>query len=183
MLRRRKGAWVGYYFNGRDSAGKRREIPLGSNLDDALTSYANLAAEPIGIIQKSAPIIIGMDAQEAKIFLQSLLSRTRQRAISAGVECALTITDLCALFEQGNGACALSGIPFTEKEIPGKRFRPWVPSIDRINPGGPYSKDNCRLICAYINIAMNQFGEKLLIYVARAIAKKQVEQDMGLLLD
>lgn len=180
MLRRKKGAWIGYYFNSRDDTGKRREIPLGSNLDEALASYSRLVAEQVGARQAQVPQI-GMDEQETRIFLQALLARTKQRAKASNIECTLTIADLYSLLEQCNGTCALSGIPFTEKEIPGKRFRPWMPSVDRIQSSGPYSLENCRLVSAYVNIAMNQFGEKLLVYVARAIAKKQVENEMNTL--
>lgn len=80
------------------------------------------------------------------------------------------------------GVCYLSGIPFSNKEIKGKRIRPWVPSVDRINSNEGYTLENCRLVCAYINVAMNQFGEKFLLYVARAITKKSMERDMDMLL-
>lgn len=47
MIRRiRKGTtgkiWVSYYYNGRDAAGKRKEIPLGSDLDQAKVEWARL---------------------------------------------------------------------------------------------------------------------------------------------
>lgn len=47
MIRRiRKGAtgkiWVSYYYNGRDAAGKRKEIPLGTDLDQAKVEWARL---------------------------------------------------------------------------------------------------------------------------------------------
>lgn len=34
--------WVGYYYNGRDEAGNRREIPLGSDLNEARIEWARL---------------------------------------------------------------------------------------------------------------------------------------------
>ena len=47
MIRRiRKGTtgkiWVSYYYNGRDAAGKRKEIPLGTDLDQAKVEWARL---------------------------------------------------------------------------------------------------------------------------------------------
>ena len=47
MIRRiRKGktgkVWVSYYYNGRDEAGKRKEIPLGTDLDQAKVEWARL---------------------------------------------------------------------------------------------------------------------------------------------
>lgn len=34
--------WIGYYYNGRDEQGKRKEIPLGSDLDEARVEWARL---------------------------------------------------------------------------------------------------------------------------------------------
>ena len=47
MLRRvrimKSGAvWVSYYYNGRDEAGKRKEIPLGTDLEEAKVEWARL---------------------------------------------------------------------------------------------------------------------------------------------
>lgn len=42
--RKRKSGktWVAYYYDGRDAAGKRKEIPLGSDLDQAKVEWARL---------------------------------------------------------------------------------------------------------------------------------------------
>lgn len=47
MLRRKKTlasgkVWVGYYYNGRDGDGKRKEIPLGTDLAEAKRKWAEL---------------------------------------------------------------------------------------------------------------------------------------------
>lgn len=51
MLRRTKAlksgkVWVGYYYNGRDEAGQRREIPLGPDLVAAKLKWAQLECQP-----------------------------------------------------------------------------------------------------------------------------------------
>lgn len=51
MLRRTKRLasgkeWVGYYYNGRNEAGKRVEIPLGSDLNEAKRKWAELECKP-----------------------------------------------------------------------------------------------------------------------------------------
>lgn len=51
MLRRtqkRKSGlkWYGYYYNGRDENGKRKEIPLGSDLNEAKRKWAELDCAP-----------------------------------------------------------------------------------------------------------------------------------------
>lgn len=39
--------WIGYYYDGKDEAGKRREIPLGTDLDLAKMEWAKLDAKPV----------------------------------------------------------------------------------------------------------------------------------------
>jgi hypothetical protein len=68
--------------------------------------------------------------------------------------------------ERAKGRCEVSGIPFNFKKREGKRRRPWVPSIDRIVAGGPYSFENCRLVCSGVNYAMNEWGPELLMFLA-----------------
>ncbi len=51
MLRRTKKLkngelWEGFYYNGRDDNGKRKEIPLGSDLNEAKRKWAELECKP-----------------------------------------------------------------------------------------------------------------------------------------
>ncbi|MCM1511995.1 MAG: hypothetical protein NC112_02630 [Oxalobacter formigenes] len=52
MLRRKKTlksgkVWVGYYYNGRDESGNRKEIPLGGDLAEAKRKWAELEGRPV----------------------------------------------------------------------------------------------------------------------------------------
>jgi integrase len=54
MLRRTKKLksgkiWIGYYYNGRDSSGRRVEISLGTDLDEAKRKWAELERKPISV--------------------------------------------------------------------------------------------------------------------------------------
>lgn len=58
MLRRKKvlasgKVWIGYYYNGRDENGRRKEIPLGPDLNDAKRKWAELEG-------KTPPIDAGL---------------------------------------------------------------------------------------------------------------------------
>lgn len=51
MLRRTKilksgKIWVGYYYNGRDDEGKRKEFPLGADLNEAKRQWAEFECKP-----------------------------------------------------------------------------------------------------------------------------------------
>lgn len=52
MLRRRKTLvsgriWTAYYYNGRDSDGRRVEVPLGTDLNEAKRKWAELDCKPV----------------------------------------------------------------------------------------------------------------------------------------
>lgn len=164
MLRRIRGNWQGYYYSKRVN-GKRIEIPLGSSLNLALEKY-----NAIDVDELFNPTI-DWDKELAK-----LLSRTKKRALAKNIPFNLTKSDIQNRFEFSDKRCQLSGIKFSDSIQPNVRFRPWMPSIDRIDPFGPYSIENTRLICSYVNIAINQFGEKQLLEVARKI-NRNLEQN------
>lgn len=74
------------------------------------------------------------------------------------------------------GACELSGLPFEFKTKGKLRKRnPNTPSVDRIIPGGPYTKANCRLILWWLNSALSNLGEEYALSVFRAIFIKRGE--------
>lgn len=55
MLRRKKTlksgkVWIGYYYNARDDAGNRKEIPLGGDLAEAKRKWAELEGRPVSRI-------------------------------------------------------------------------------------------------------------------------------------
>jgi integrase len=52
MLARKKKlksgtVWIGYYYNGRDDQGKRKEFPLGTDLNEAKRKWAELECKPV----------------------------------------------------------------------------------------------------------------------------------------
>lgn len=62
----------------------------------------------------------------------------------------LRLEDLISILEAQNYKCALSGDPLTCLREKGTQF--WNnASIDRINAGGSYTKDNIQLVCRAVN--------------------------------
>lgn len=62
----------------------------------------------------------------------------------------LTVEDLLFLLEKQEGRCALSGIKLTCLLEKGTVFKTNA-SLDRIEPGGPYVKENIQLVCRALN--------------------------------
>lgn len=45
------------------------------------------------------------------------------------------------------GRCEFSGVPF----VNGQQYHPFSPSLDRVDPGRGYTKDNCKVILLCLN--------------------------------
>jgi hypothetical protein len=156
----RKGA--GYYFVTR---GERKWIPLGSDRAAALAAHRTLLAalgygEPQGLLPDGYSV-------------RFLLGLVRRSARSRGLENLLTIEDVGELVHRANGRCEVSGIVFSGERDPGQRIRVYGPSVDRIDSSRGYALGNCRLVCAGVNVALNRFGEGLLLAM-RGVARTKV---------
>ncbi len=147
-----------YYFYAKMVGGIRNELSLGPDRDAAIVKLASRLRDT--------------DETWAKE-LRGLFSRTKKRAQSRSIPFSLTFEDVNQMFFQSDKRCTISGIAYSSETVDGKRFRPWMPSLDRVDPHGPYSRENCRLVCAYINIAINQFGEDQLLKVVGRIARRR----------
>lgn len=84
----------------------------------------------------------------------------------------LTREDLLSLLEEQNYLCAISGLPLTCQLEKGKRF--WSnASVDRIEAGGPYTKDNIQLVCRAVNSWRSDMPLDEFIKVCKAVASYQ----------
>lgn len=84
-----------------------------------------------------------------------------------------------SLWGQQHGLCAVSGLPMipdAPKPEQGTRS-PYTPSIDRIRPELGYVPGNVRLVLTAVNIALCDWGEGVLLHIARAMVKKNEEKE------
>jgi len=66
----------------------------------------------------------------------------------------------------------LTHLAFRETSVgEGKARRPFAPSLDRIDPGEPCSRRNCRLVLQAVNFALNAWGDDVLLAIAEAAIK------------
>ena len=92
--------------------------------------------------------------------LMSLRDMARDRAARYGLEFSIDIDWLLEQWQRQEGRCALTGLEMTLEIGDGsRRYIPFNPSLDRIDPKKGYTKENTRLVCTIVNIALNQFGE------------------------
>ena len=111
-------------------------------------------------------------AAEAEIlkFATLLVARTRQNCKKRRqLDFALTTADIKPLLDAAGWRCAVTRTPFS-LEFVGKH-RPYAPSIDRIDNARGYTRDNCRIVCSAVNIAMNVWGVEVLRRIAQHMRK------------
>ncbi|MCK5117861.1 MAG: hypothetical protein KAR44_14800 [Candidatus Aegiribacteria sp.] len=108
-------------------------------------------------------------ALSEKGIMTGLLSNAKDRARKKNIEYSIDREWLRSKLRLG--ICELSGIKFKKGSIGPFRANPFGPSIDKINPRGGYTKNNCRVICFCINMARSDWGDDVLIKMAKAILK------------
>ena len=112
------------------------------------------------------------DRNEVESHLIKKFAGIRIAAIKRNLEFNISIDDIINMARASKWKCSLSGIILTTKEFEGMRFRPYAPSVDRIDSSKPYTVENCRVVAAIVNIAKNTMDDDLLIIMCEAITRE-----------
>lgn len=82
----------------------------------------------------------------------------------------LDLDYLINLWHNSKGACEITHWKFDLGAYGDKgQVNPRAPSIDRITPAKGYTKDNVRLVCYHVNVALSEYGDEHLKVLAKAI--------------
>lgn len=111
-----------------------------------------------------------------KSYFRRMLGHTKHNASARGIRFELTLDDVESLYLASKGHCEVSGLPFDMRQVEGANRRPYLPSIDRRDGFLGYSRDNCRMVCCAVNLAMNEFGEDVLWEIASSMAMLRSKQ-------
>jgi hypothetical protein len=140
---------------------------LSKNLGEALAQHRLLAeGKPEEAFDR-----YGAPAHWLSDVFKILHAQTKKRAQEADILFSITLADVVNMGMSTNWRCAVTGTRLRKDEIPGSSMRPFMPSIDRINPARGYTAANCRVVCVAANFAMNDWGEGVL----RELALNYVE--------
>lgn len=129
-------------------------------------------SEDFGSVLEIYKEMIDQTSQVSSDWPEKLFRNVVRNARPRKILVQITKEQIQEMMERCDGRCSVSGIAFDDTKIEGKRIRPWVPSVDRIDPDGPYTMDNCRLVCAAVNYAMNEFGDDVLLKIVRMYSIK-----------
>lgn len=104
-----------------------------------------------------------------------MLNNARQRSKRLGVTCSLTSDWLQDRLIAGY--CEVTEIAFdmTAGDGKGSRKNPFAPSVERKDPTGPYSPENCVMTVWIYNRAKGAFRLEDLLTLARALVSAEVE--------
>ena len=149
----KKGRYV--YVDYDPISRKQKEVSLGS-VDNEINSIFDLYKE----LRKSNKNI-------PKNWTNRIISNSKKNAKARGIDYDIEKEDIEYLMDRCGGRCELTGIQFSFEKIDGVRVRPWIPSLDRIDSSKGYSLENCRLISCAANYALNEFGEEILLRIAK----------------
>jgi len=100
--------------------------------------------------------------------LYSIFDAARGRSRKRDTPFEISLEDVLEKYETQNGSCALTNIEFSLDRLGRKGKNPFAPSIDRIDSHKGYTKENIRLVCVIVNLALNNFGDDAFDKMCRA---------------
>lgn len=102
-----------------------------------------------------------------------IYGKVKKNAEARGIECPLTQDEFYEVMCRCEGYCEVSGVRLSlqDRRDHGKR-RPFAPSVDRIDPTRGYTPDNVRVVCVAANYAMSDWGEAVLLEIARGMVMR-----------
>lgn len=145
-----------YYF--RRGRGKRIRLPDPASpefkgaYDAAMLGKERTKAERSISIQR---------AYQISVAIRRGVARARDASAKSGVEFDLTADWALRKVRDQEFKCALTGVAFFDDHETKSRRHPYAPSIDRIEAGGSYTMDNCRIVTHAANIMLFDWGESV----------------------
>jgi hypothetical protein len=129
-----------------------RWFPLGDNRETALVRLATFIAP--------------VEMARSDVLRAALVAWGRARLNAKGrrqLEFTLPRDDVLDLLEDCRWRCAVTRTPFSMDVCGPRNQRPFAPSLDRIDNARGYIPGNVRIVCVAANIAMNTWGEGVLL--------------------
>jgi hypothetical protein len=100
-------------------------------------------------------------------YLQVLNIQLKSQRLKQGIQYDLTKEDVVDLWNAQNGKCALSGVLMTHQRdgtYGDRKKKEFNASIDRINPNGPYVRQNVQLVANRINTMKHTLSQDMFMW-------------------
>lgn len=105
-------------------------------------------------------------------FLRILNTQLKSQRIKQGIQYDLTTEEVIELWEMQEGKCALSGVLMTHQRdgtYGDRKKKEFNASIDRINPQGPYVRENVQLVANRANTMKHTLGQDMFMWWVKNI--------------
>ena len=157
-----------FYFRGFNRVRVRLPNIDSPEFDDAYLAAKLVDSEQhvVAPVYKITPIY--MRKQKVEKALRRFLKRAKAECPHKDIEFDLTIDWLLQMADAQGHRCALTGIEFFYEHTGESAMNPYGVSVDRIIPGGGYTKGNVRLVILAVNIMILDWGEAVFLRVANS---------------
>lgn len=111
-------------------------------------------------------------------YIRVLNTQLKSQRLKQGVQYDLTNEEVIDLWEAQNGKCSLSGVLMTHQRdgtYGDRKQKDFNASIDRINPNGPYVRENVQLVAARVNTMKHTLGEDMFIWWVKNIYETKIK--------
>jgi hypothetical protein len=138
--------------------------------------YERLAAKPDLLRSTASPPISDDPQAPLPRWAREMVVRAAWKNRRRWNEAPFTESDLRAVWQRCNGCCQPTGMAFLETKVgTGRARRPYAPSLDRIDPERPYTRENCRLVLQAVNFALNAWGDEVFALITEAAVKHRAK--------
>lgn len=149
----------------------RKYVPLGSDIKKMPERLADARSGVPHITERQAlEFVIPSANWTAEV--DDMLFKAQKRAGMKGQPFTIDREHIDAMLKAADFRCAVTKYRFSSAREIGVRIRPYVPSIDRLNNRIGYEPGNIRVVCAFVNVALNQFGVDMLRAAFRDESKR-----------
>jgi hypothetical protein len=111
-------------------------------------------------------------------YLRVLNVQLKSQRLKQDIEYGITTEDVIDMWEMQGGKCALSGMLMTHQRdgtYGDRKKKEFNASIDRINPNGPYVRENVQLVAARVNTMKHTLGEDMFIWWVKNIYETKIK--------
>ena len=126
-----------------------------------------------GICQKCVTLQRARKASATpEAYLRVVNTQLKSCRRKEGIEYDLSADEVIELWEAQGGRCALSGVLMTHQRdgsYGDKKKKEFNASIDRINPSGPYTRDNVQLVANRINTMKHTLSQDMFFWWVKNI--------------
>ena len=133
-----------------------------------------------GVCQKCVTLQRARKASATpQAYLRVLNTQLKSQRLKQGIEYDLSSDELIEIWEAQGGRCALSGVLMTHQRDGsyGDRTRKeFNASIDRVNPSGPYTRENVQLVATRINTMKHTLSQDMFFWWVKNIIQTMEER-------